>query len=74
MGAIRGNQGNIFARQETYQTQTKDIEDNLMRMQLDFQNTQRELDKLPEHGKKIAIINRRRDLEGRAEQLRADIA
>ena len=38
-----------------------------MRMQMDYQNVQAELDKLPEHGKKISIINRRRDLEGKSE-------
>ena len=45
-----------------------------MRMQMDYQNVQQELDRLPEHGKKIAVINRRRDLEVKSEQLRKDIA
>ena len=45
-----------------------------MRMQMEYKNIQLELDKLPEHGKKIAIINRRRDLENRSEQLGREIA
>ena len=56
------------------QEEVQNIDESLMRMQMEYKNIQTELDKLPEHGKKIAIINRRRDLEGRSEQLGREIA
>ena len=65
---------NIFMRDQEINDSNKPAEDSLTRMQIDFKRITEELDKLPEHGKKIAIINKRRELERQQEELRKQIA
>lgn len=65
---------NLFMRDQEINDSNKPVEDSLTRMQIDFKRITEELDRLPEHGKKIAIINKRRELERQQEDLRKRIA
>lgn len=65
---------NLFVLQQQESEANQGIEGNLTTMQMEFKRITEELDRLPEHGKKIAIINKRRDLERSQEDLRKKIA
>ena len=57
-------ESNIFLReQQEPDPNLQSAEDNLTKMQFEFKRITEELDRLPEHGKKIAIINKRSNLE-----------